>query len=82
MEKQSFDELLTTADVVALVRLSRTDIWRRRRAGEFPEPYDVGKGRLRWRRDELEEWVRRLPRFNAVRLGADRARGKRPGAQS
>lgn len=43
-------ELLTCHEVMRLTGIrSRTTIWRRIRRGAFPQPIDLGGGRIRWR---------------------------------
>jgi prophage regulatory protein len=36
---------------------SRTTIWRKVKAGEFPEPIDTGFGRKAWRESEILKWL-------------------------
>ena len=45
-----------------LVPLSRTQVWRLVRAGEFPKPVRLSKNAVAWRRDEVEAWVRQRER--------------------
>ena len=44
------------------VPLSRTQLWRLVRAGEFPKPVRLSKNAVAWRRDEVEAWVRQRER--------------------
>ena len=56
-----YTELLRTGDVLSLIPLSRTTLWRRRKAGEFPEPVRLGGPGSRvtaWRLSDIEAWVR------------------------
>ena len=41
---------------------SRTTIWRRIKKGEFPQPVDIGNGRIRWRKADIHQWIEALPR--------------------
>ena len=53
--------ILRTAEVLELLGLSRTTIWRRVQAGDFPAPIRLGPPGSRaigWRSEEVEEWVR------------------------
>ena len=53
--------ILRTAEVLEVVGLSRTTIWRRVQAGDFPAPIRLGPAGSRavgWRSEEVEEWVR------------------------
>ena len=40
---------------------SRTTIWRRINKGTFPNPVEIGFGQIRWRKDEIENWINDLP---------------------
>ena len=56
--------ILRTAEVLEVVGLSRTTIWRRVQAGDFPAPIRLGPAGSRavgWRSEEVEEWVRSRP---------------------
>ena len=56
-------ELLTCQDVMKITGIkSRTTIWRRIQAGNFPLPIDIGAGRIRWNVAEDTEWVNSRPR--------------------
>lgn len=74
-------ELLTTAQVLALLQIGRTKLWDLVRRGAFPA-YRVGAGRsapLRFRREEVLRWLdhNRVSRAEAVdtrRAPADSAR--------
>jgi len=54
--------LLTCTEVMRLVGVkSRTTIWRRIQNNTFPEPVDIGAGRIRWREADIENWIASLP---------------------
>ena len=61
MEQAPRSGLLTTHDIIALVRLSRTSIYRMTRQGRFPPPCSVGNGKIRWREDDVRAWMAGLP---------------------
>lgn len=61
MEHQPLSGLLTTREIIALVRLSRTSIYRMTRQGRFPPPCSVGNGKIRWREDDVRAWMAGLP---------------------
>lgn len=61
--------LLTTNDVIALTRLSRTTIYRKRCSGDFPAPCGVGAGRIRWRRRDIDAWIDDLPQVDPLTEG-------------
>ena len=60
----SFHQILRTPAVLALIGLSRTSLWRRVRAGDFPAPVRLGGEGSRavgWRREDVEQWLAALP---------------------
>lgn len=61
MEHQPLSGLMTTREIIALVRLSRTTIYRMTRQGRFPPPCSVGNGKIRWREDDVRAWMEGLP---------------------
>ena len=61
MEHQPLSGLMTTREIIALVRLSRTSIYRMTRQGRFPPPCSVGNGKIRWREDDVRAWMEGLP---------------------
>ena len=59
----SVPELLTCNDVMKIAGIrSRTTIWRRVQNGNFPAPIDFGAGRIRWKANEIAEWVSSRPK--------------------
>jgi len=52
------DRFLTWPEVHALVRLSRTTVWRIERLGEFPKRRRISRGRVAWREAEILAWIR------------------------
>ena len=61
----SFPAILRTPAVLALIGLSRTSLWRRVRAGDFPAPVRLGGHGSRavgWRRADVERWLEGLPK--------------------
>ena len=57
-------QILRTADVIAATGLSRTTLWRRVKAGDFPPPIRLGGPESRavgWRRSEIETWINNRP---------------------
>lgn len=53
--------LMRAKEVIALTGWSRTTIWRKVRAGKFVCPVELDKG-IAWRSDEVEAWMKSLPR--------------------
>ena len=56
--------LLRLREVKRRTGLSDTTIWRRRRAGSFPDPVDLGNGLLGWYEDEIQKWIEDRPRVS------------------
>ena len=54
-------QLLTRADVQRITGLSRSSVYRLMRSDRFPEPVKL-EGVVRWRADEVCEWLDALPR--------------------
>ena len=54
-------KLMRLPEVEAATGYSRTTIWRREQAGEFPKRRRIGPHLVAWRSDEIEEWIRNLP---------------------
>lgn len=53
--------LLTRSQVEQRCAISRSQIYKRLSAGEFPEPVRVGAG-VRWRTDDIASWIQALPK--------------------
>ena len=51
------DGLMTQVDMMEFMRISRSTLYRMSQRDDFPRPVIVG-GMKRWRRDELESWLR------------------------
>ncbi len=54
-------KFLTQKQVVDLVGLSRTTIWRLERAGQFPRRLQVSAKAVRWNQTEIFEWISSRP---------------------
>ncbi len=50
-------ELLRVSDLCALLRLSRTQVYRRIADGSIPAPFHLGHHTPRWRRAVIERWL-------------------------
>ena len=55
-------ELLTRPQVEQRVQLTCSTIYRLMREGRFPLPIKVGPQAVRWRSDELADWIEARPR--------------------
>ena len=63
-------KLITAKEVLEMTGYrSRTTLWRRVRAGEFPAPIALSVHATRWKREEVEAWVERLPVLNYTSMG-------------
>jgi excisionase family DNA binding protein len=51
------DQLLTTNEVARLLRVSRVTLWEWRRKGLVPAPIKVGLNRLRWRAQDVRNYL-------------------------
>ena len=54
-------KLLTQKQVVDLVGVSRTTIWRLERAGQFPRRLQVSTKAVRWNQAEIFDWIESRP---------------------
>ena len=50
-------EILRTQNVLAIVKISRTTLWRWVRSGDFPAPLRLGKRAVGWSRQSVEAWL-------------------------
>lgn len=71
---------MSRVEVEKRTGMKRTAIYNRMRAGEFPEPYKVGRTAVRWSEREVEAWVAALPRSHGD--GIHRARKSTDAATS
>jgi len=55
------DQLLTTTEVARLLRISRVTLWVWRRKGLVPAPVKLGINRLRWRADDVRNYLKSRP---------------------
>ncbi len=56
--------LVSAKQVMRRMGWSRTTLWRRVRAGEFPAPVKTGPNSVDWFDDEVDEAQANLPRVN------------------
>ena len=54
-------QILRVADLQALLNLSRTTIWRLRRAGEFPQLIRLSANAVDWPAHVIDEWLAERP---------------------
>jgi len=60
VERRAFhpNALLRLADVRTLVGISSSTIYKRISDGSFPSPVRISQRSVRWRIEDLEEWIR------------------------
>jgi predicted DNA-binding transcriptional regulator AlpA len=51
------ERLMTIREVAALLGVSRCQVWRLRKASDFPRPLHLTPTIKRWRRTDLMTWV-------------------------
>jgi predicted DNA-binding transcriptional regulator AlpA len=56
------DRLLPRRTVEEITGLSRNQILRLRRRGDFPDPLEASEGAARWKLSEILEWMETRPR--------------------
>ncbi|MGE3245401.1 MAG: helix-turn-helix transcriptional regulator [Beijerinckiaceae bacterium] len=57
---QTTHGLYSVAQVSELTTLSRSTIYRKMEAGEFPSPVKVTGSRIAWRHADIHEWIGKL----------------------
>ncbi len=55
-------KILRTPEVLSITGLSRATLWRKERAGLFPQRVRLGPNSVGWRDDDIEDWLNSLPR--------------------
>ncbi|MDN3518168.1 helix-turn-helix domain-containing protein [Aquisalimonas lutea] len=65
----SEDRLLTVRETAQMLGYSRTQLWRMRKAGQGPAWLRVGRGHIRYSRNDVEAWMERQRRKAARRGG-------------
>lgn len=57
--------LITVKEVLKMTGYkSRTTLWRRVKAGQFPKPIALSAQATRWKRNEVEAWINNLPEIS------------------
>ena len=65
--------LLTFTQVMELTAVGRSQIYRKIKTGEFPAPVRVGVKSIRFRDEDVQDWIDGLPTRQGV--GKDVERG-------
>lgn len=48
---------LRAAEVMRIIGVSRTTLWRMEREGKFPKRRSISGAAVGWREDEVQEWI-------------------------
>ena len=60
------ERLLRRAEVQNLTTLSKTTLYAKIKAGEFPRPLSLGKQHVAWRASDVKAWIHAQPERAAV----------------
>ena len=63
-ESDNLERLLKREDVQEILRIGRTKLYRLLQDGDLPPPIRIGPRAMRWRAEEVEEWLANQPRTN------------------
>ena len=55
------NKILRPREVCEAIALSRTTLWRKTRAGEFPLPVRLGVNSIGWRATDIKAWIKSRP---------------------
>lgn len=58
------ERLLKAKEVIEMIGLSRTTIWRLEKSGQFPKRRQITKSKVGWLKSEVMDWL--LSRPNAL----------------
>ena len=61
-EVKKMEKLLSRKQLEATLGISRSQIYKQMRLGKFPEPITLSSKCVRWRAEEIREWVESRPR--------------------
>lgn len=65
MTMAELDTLLTSAEVLKITGYkSRSTIWRKVKAGEFPTPVSLSTQATRWSSKDIQDWKDALPKVD------------------
>ena len=74
-------KLLTFNEVIDITKIGRSQIYRKIGAGLFPEPVEVGPKTVRFRSEDIEEWISNLP-ARGLRKDAEQNKGVREASRT
>jgi prophage regulatory protein len=56
------DKIIREPELLKLVGLSRTTLWRREKAGDFPQRRQISSRSVGWLESEVLEWISSRPK--------------------
>ncbi|WP_281926773.1 helix-turn-helix transcriptional regulator [Roseibium album] len=65
MTRDELVKIVGLPELLDLVPLSRTQIWRLEKQGAFPTRIRIGQRRIGWRADELQDWLEQRTRADS-----------------
>jgi prophage regulatory protein len=71
--------VLRRPEVEARTGVENTTIWRKVKAGTFPQPIQLGPNSIGWIDEEVDAWIASRPR-GTVKLGPVKRAEKKPAA--
>jgi prophage regulatory protein len=78
-DKSGLRVMMTEAQVLAVVPISRSTLWRLERSGKFPKSVYISANRRCWFRDQIVGWQNMVDEFNPNR---GRGNGRRRSTSS
>jgi prophage regulatory protein len=72
----AMSRMLRMRDVLAMTGISRSTLWRKIRAGDFPAPFELGVNTVAFESDAVDAWLKSRPR----RTYGDQSADGLPGA--
>ena len=54
--------LLSSREVMQILGVGRTTLWSMCKTGRFPRPLELSRTNIRWRNDEVMNWIDNQPR--------------------
>ncbi|ATB06516.1 hypothetical protein VP03_12405 [Sinorhizobium meliloti] len=60
------DRLLKLREVMSITSLGSSAIYRRMKAGKFPQPKQLSDACVRWQESDIEKWMDELPTTGSI----------------
>ena len=64
----SEERMLRLRSVVSMTGLSKSTLYRLIKQGRFPQPLRLTQRAVRWRREEVDEWLSQRPRSGPPKM--------------